>query len=817
MSNLIYHIDKTQSEQEKTLCMMSLPHKKEFKIPYGESLSRLQELSKEGSIYFNQKKLVLDFYSKVEFLYLIEKNGDAFWLSAIYKYKEELISPTFTCPQFIISGITLRPLASPIRKELNRPISVTEIEEMQEDELPITFAENVYLPANDPLPVLILTDRVGASANLWMDYGNERICFHEPIQQKKRKLDVEKQWEKDLLETDFIRKQVGSSFYFCPVDKVAKSLTFLLEIGWKMIDWKGNHVLRCTDTKLEASLQNNKILVSGKLAYQDHQIDLSTVVGAFNRRQSFIQLTNDTVGLFPENAAYNFLAEDGEIVSDGIQYQKNRIGHLSDFLTSSTTPLPCLQNLKDKLRELESLEPAQPTQAFKGSLRPYQQQGVDWLNFLYKGGFHGILADEMGLGKTVQVLAFLSRLSLTPACLIILPTSLLFNWRKEIETFLPKTAVYVHHGITRKEELPTSGIILTSYTLLRLDVSLFTRCTFSCIVLDEAQAIKNENTQLSKTLLTLQADFRISLTGTPIENHLMELWSHFRFLMPDLLGDKETFQADMEAIDSDKRYLKKLQKLTKPFILRRKKEEVAKDLPEKIDQIVWVEMSEQQRHYYDTYLANVKSGLLQKVALDGIGKHRIEIFETLLRLRQICCHPWLVNTEMPCESSKLVQLIENLKEIVKEGRKALVYSQFTSMLSLVGKACKEQGWNYCYLDGQTSNREQVVKEFQTNHEIPFFLISLKAGGVGLNLTAADTVFIYDPWWNEAVEEQAIGRAHRIGQQKTVLTKRFIVLESVEEKILKLKQHKKQLVTSLFEDGEDAQRPWSLEDLQFMME
>jgi SNF2 family DNA or RNA helicase len=283
--------------------------------------------------------------------------------------------------------------------------------------------------------------------------------------------------------------------------------------------------------------------------------------------------------------------------------------------------------------------------------------------------------------------------------------------------------------------------------------------------------------------------------------------------MPDLLGERQAFLTALQSGESDARFLNRIRKKIRPFILRRKKEHVAKELPERIDQTIWVEMDTEQRHVYEEYLAGVRGGLLKKVALDGVSKHRMEVLEAILRLRQICCHPLLVNAQ--ADSSKLDCLLNDLETIAAEGKKALIYSQFTSLLKLIAKMLRERDFPFCYLDGETKDREKVVSSFQENSEIPFFLISLKAGGVGLNLTAADYVFIYDPWWNEAAEEQAINRAHRIGREQTVIAKRLVITESIEEKMMTLKAKKQALIHSVMEE-EAFSAQVTEDDLKFLL-
>jgi SNF2 family DNA or RNA helicase len=350
----------------------------------------------------------------------------------------------------------------------------------------------------------------------------------------------------------------------------------------------------------------------------------------------------------------------------------------------------------------------------------------------------------------------------------------------------------VHQGALRSRNpyaLAAADIVITTYTTIRNDLPLLREVNFAHLILDEAQAIKNDKTQIAQAVYKLKADFRLSMTGTPIENRFSELWSQFRFLIPDLFEGIEKFEADA-AMDS-----RKIKRKVRPFILRRDKREVAKELPEKIEQVVWVEMGESQRALYEEFLAKVK-GSKQK-------KSTIEILEAILRLRQLCCHPLLLSQhfddDASMESAKFTALFADLETLFAERQKVLVYSQFTSMLSLMIKEAHARGWKFSVLDGSTKDREAQVQRFQEDPEIPLFFISLKAGGAGLNLTAADAVLLYDPWWNEAVERQAIDRAHRMGRSSPVLAKRYVVQESVEEKMMKIKQAKNILANDIFEE------------------
>ncbi|MGE5196725.1 MAG: DEAD/DEAH box helicase [Anaerolineae bacterium] len=680
--------------------------------------------------------------------------------------------------------------------------------------------------SREPLPFLQLRDRSGAFADLWMDYGPQgKVAFHEETVSSWRLFQSEKAWEKDLLETDFIKKIVGTSHYYCPMDKVSKSLTFLLEIGWRIIDHEGRSVERQTCQDIDLMLQEGGCLVCAKLRYGEHQADITQVLGAFNRRERFVQLSPSTIGLLDHEALQTQWGEliDEEIVqkSDGmtgIRIKKSHFGLLSDFLERKD--VAASSEIKEILSRMDSsvkLETALPADSFSGSLRCYQQEGVDWLAFLHQCGFHGLLADEMGLGKTVQILAFFSRLKHSDPILVVMPTSLLFHWRKELEKFLPSDKVYLHSGKKRvqsKAELQEKRWVLTSYAILRQDASFLVEIPFSAVILDEAQAIKNFESLTHSICCRLQAEFRLAITGTPVENRLEDLWSLFFFLIPELLGDRAAFSAEAAAGGSDARHLHLLKKKVRPFILRRSKEEVAKDLPPKLIQTVLVDMDEGQREVYEEWLSKMRRGLLKKVELEGASSCRMQILEVLLRLRQICCHPLLVDGSLSSEkfsSAKLDALLADLENAVALKRKVLIYSQFTTMLALIEREVQQRGWNYLYLDGSTKDREGLVDTFQKDPQALVFLISLKAGGVGLNLTAADYVFLFDPWWNQAVEEQAIDRAHRIGRQAPLIARRYITALSVEEKIMRLKEHKTSLSKGLL-DFDEGRMDLSAQDL-----
>ncbi len=447
-------------------------------------------------------------------------------------------------------------------------------------------------------------------------------------------------------------------------------------------------------------------------------------------------------------------------------------------------------------------------------LRPYQKQGVAWLWFLRQNQFGGILADEMGLGKTLQTLALLvvakQEVKLKPV-LIVCPTSLVFNWVQEAKKFAPELKVLALDGPQRQARFPLiaeSDLIVTSYALIRRDAEQYRQHEFDTVILDEAQHIKNRESQNAQAVKTIRADNRLVLTGTPMENSVLDLWSIFDFLMPGYLGAAKDFRERYElpiVRDKDKDAQARLTRRLKPFILRRLKRDVAKELPEKLEQVAYCELTEEQQAAYAQILEASRKEVMEAVGAQGLAKSRLVIFSALLRLRQICCDVRLLKLsemEMKAPSGKLELFGELLEEVIDGGHRALVFSQFVEMLSLLREKLDAEDVKYCYLDGSTKNRGEVVDQFQKSGDIPLFLISLKAGGTGLNLTAADTVIHFDPWWNPAVEDQATGRAHRIGQNRVVTSYKLIARGTLEEKILTLQQRKREIAEATL-DGEEA--------------
>ena len=478
----------------------------------------------------------------------------------------------------------------------------------------------------------------------------------------------------------------------------------------------------------------------------------------------------------------------------------------------------------EQISTFNTMEEVELPKGLKADLREYQSKGLSWLWFLYSYGLNGILADDMGLGKTVQTLALIQKAreekGQTPS-LVICPTTVVFNWENEIARFTPELKIVNLTGATRAglyKEIKSADVVITSYALVRRDIEQLRKYDFRFIILDESQNIKNADSQTAQAVKRLKGVHKFALSGTPIENRLSELWSIFDFLMPDFLYDEAEFNYRfvvpiMER--EDKTVGSRLKKQIYPFILRRMKRDVAKDLPDKVENMAYCELTPEQKEFYLEVLDSTKQEIFG-LANEGLEKNRMSIFAALLRLRQICCHPKLFDkTESrgKIDSGKFEKLKSMLEEIIEEGHRVLLFSQFVDMLDIVREWLRKKGIKHEYLTGQTKDRKEAVERFNSDESIPIFLISLKAGGTGLNLTGADYVIHYDPWWNPAVEDQATDRAYRIGQTKKVFVYRIITKGTVEEKIQKLKSKKRDLVDSIISVDRDIGKSLTYEDLK----
>lgn len=470
------------------------------------------------------------------------------------------------------------------------------------------------------------------------------------------------------------------------------------------------------------------------------------------------------------------------------------------------------------LRDLSALSTPKLNDTLQGILRPYQTTGVAWLLHLFRNELGGILADEMGLGKTLQALAFLSALrnerGFSSVSLVVCPASLLENWKREANRFCPEFSTYIHHGSNRTDDGSTLGkhdLLITSYGTLVRDLEIFERMPFLCVIGDEAQHLKNRKTHNAKAMSSLKSEGRVLLTGTPIENSVSDLLSLLEFLLPGARPSLPPASRGDERIWHEQRILKE----SAPYLLRRSKKEVAPELPEKIEQVLYVDLTEEQKKCY-TEVRQSAENELNKMADSGSseGAMRMKTLTQLLRLRQTCCDPRLVNPEFPADqSAKLNAFRELLYTCLEGGHRMLVFSQFVQVLQLLKSELEAAGLQFCYLDGSSKDRMAQVDRFQEDDTIPVFLISLKAGGTGLNLTAADVVLHFDPWWNPAAEAQASDRAHRIGQDKQVTVYKLITSGTVEENVLQLQQGKRKLLEQVFEESEAANLSLGVNDLR----
>lgn len=531
---------------------------------------------------------------------------------------------------------------------------------------------------------------------------------------------------------------------------------------------------------------------------------------AIRHKQRYVKLADGSMGELPEDwlEKYRKLFVFADVDDETLKMRKSQAVLLDAILSESESARfdQGFEESLSRLRSFQRVEQEQLPVGLNAELRPYQKAGYDWLHFLRKYEFGGCLADDMGLGKTVQALALLLWMreheeARKPA-LVVVPRSLILNWMRESHRFTPALTLLANAGIDRiknPKHFAKYDVVLMTYGTMLRDIAHLSKHRFSYVILDEAQVIKNPVSLVSRAARTLNADHKLALTGTPMENSTLDIWSLFDFLNPGLLGSiaqfKSEFAAEIEHGDGNAA-ASFLRKMVFPFIMRRTKSQVAPELPSRTERIVTAEMDPEQKAIYDKYRDHYRNMLLGIIDESGMQNARMKILEGLLRLRQIANHPVLVDHDTTAPSAKMESLIETLATLHAEGHKALVFSQFVQMLRLIRTELDKRGLKYEWLTGQTQKRQEVVDHFQNDPDVPFFLLSLKAGGVGLNLTAADYVLHVDPWWNPAVEMQATDRTHRIGQDKPVIVYKFVVSGTVEEKILQLQDQKRNLTSSV---------------------
>lgn len=567
------------------------------------------------------------------------------------------------------------------------------------------------------------------------------------------------------------------------------------------------------------------------ILFGDQQVSVAEVKRALANKQQFVQLGDGTLGILPEEwlKKYALLFRVGEGKTHTLKLSRFHVS-LIDELYENRDEEELVIQLEEKyrnLKEFRQIHEIPPPEHLLPILRPYQVAGFQWLHYLRDIGWGGILADDMGLGKTVQALSFLEHCKVQDGklkALVVCPTTLIYNWENEIRKFTPALSYRIHHGPLRTRqlaELQDHDITITTYGTLRSDIKLLMGIAFDYVILDESQAIKNPSSKVAKAACLLQSRHRLCMSGTPLQNNTFDIFAQMNFLNPGMLGTMEFFRQEF-AIPIDKfgeqEQKDHLKKLLYPFILRRTKEQVARDLPEKQEMILFCEMEEEQRRIYDAYRNDYRNQILGTIETQGLQKSQLTILQGLMKLRQICDSPAILNEQDKFEnhSIKLDELARELSENISD-HKALIFSQFLGMLGLIRTKLEELGIPYVYFDGSTAapDREKAIQAFQQDHSVRVFLISLKAGGVGLNLTAADYVYIVDPWWNPAVEQQAIDRTHRIGQTKNIFAYRMICKDTIEDKILQLQEKKRALAKDIIADETSFVKSLTREDVEYL--
>jgi len=642
------------------------------------------------------------------------------------------------------------------------------------------------------------------------------------------------------LHSQFIRPEEGNTLALKGSDVLKNNWFFLFADAVKEMNIPVHGFDALKNYRFNTARPATKIYISSNTDWFDAKIDIqfgdqkvtvADIKKALVNKQQYVQLQDGTLGILPEEwiRKYSLLFRVGEGKASGIKLSKYHFSVIEELYDQRDEEelFVKLEEKYDKLRYNHSIETIEPPQHLDHVLRPYQTSGFQWLNYLSEVHWGGILADDMGLGKTIQALSFLHHLKQRNGklkALVVCPTTLMYNWENEIKKFTPSLTYNIHHGGARTHDTlvdETIDIIITTYGTLRSDIKQFVDVEFDYVILDESQAIKNPASKVAKASTLLKAKNKLCLSGTPLQNNTFDIYAQMNFLNPGMLGSMEFFKQEFSVpIDKfgEKEQKEHLRKLLYPFILRRTKEEVAKDLPEKSEMILFCEMSKEQRNIYDAYRNDYRDKILGTVEEQGIQKSQLTILQGLMKLRQICDSPAIMKDEekFPNVSVKLEELAREITENISD-HKALVFSQFLGMLALIKEKLEELGVDYEYFDGSTSapDREKAIQHFQGDENCRVFLISLKAGGVGLNLTAADYVYIVDPWWNPAVEQQAIDRTHRIGQTKNIFAYRMICKDTVEDKILSLQEKKRLLAADLITDDTGFAKSLTRDDIDYL--
>jgi SNF2 family DNA or RNA helicase len=665
--------------------------------------------------------------------------------------------------------------------------------------------------------------------------GNKLLIIHRDREAEKRFIE-----KIENLHSNFIHPDENDTLALKGTDVLKNNWFFLFidavnEMNIPVFGFDALKTFRFNTAK-----PSTKIYISSHTDWFDAKVDIhfgeqkvtvADVKKALANKQQYVQLSDGTLGILPEEwiKKYSLLFRVGDGKASNMKLSKYHFSIIEELYEQRNEEelIFQLEEKYERLKEMHGIPDIAPPAHLMPILRPYQASGFQWLNYLSQVQWGGILADDMGLGKTIQALSFLHHLKQENGvlkALVVCPTTLMYNWENEIKKFTPTLRHYIHHGGTRVKttlKMEEIDVIITTYGTLRSDIKQFLEVPFDYVILDESQAIKNPSSKVTKAASLLHAKSRLCLSGTPLQNNTFDIFAQMNFLNPGMLGSMEFFKQEFAVpIDKfgEKEQKEHLRKLLYPFILRRTKEQVAKDLPEKSEMILFCEMSKEQRSIYDAYRNDYRDKILGVVETQGLPKSQLTILQGLMKLRQICDSPAIMKEEekFPNVSVKLDEIGREITENISN-HKALVFSQFLGMLALIRAKLEELGVDYEYFDGSTSapDREKAIQRFQNDENCRVFLISLKAGGVGLNLTAADYVYIVDPWWNPAVEQQAIDRTHRIGQTKNIFAYRMICKDTVEDKILLLQEKKKALAADLITDDSGFVKSLTREDIEYL--
>ena len=629
------------------------------------------------------------------------------------------------------------------------------------------------------------------------------------------------------------------------INFVSEDLPEIAKKGISVLGEEGLFTFKISKAKgkMEIGIKQNNdwFEIKGKARFGNDEIDIQKVLEAIFQNKRFVELTDDKKAIIPKKWVNQLKSYSGFFdFSKEVRLSKNHISIVESLSQISTNVKldPYVKKAINTFSKFNEIKPVPLPKKLNAELREYQKVGYSWLSFLRDHQFNGILADDMGLGKTLQTIGILQKLreekdSLRSSAtsktknsgspfLVVVPTSLAFNWKNELKKFTEGMKVYLHHGQKRfsgkkfEEALEKNELILTTYGVLRNDLEQFKQIEFEYIVLDEAHVIKNPMSIAAKSVCQLKGKNKLVISGTPIQNNLTELWSLFNFLNPGYLGGydffRENFVIPIER-EHDKNVSSSLKKLIRPFLLRRTKKVISEELPPKTEMILESTFSQDEKEIYENWKDYYKHEIRTSIKEKGLNKSKMKILEGLTKLRQICLHPKMIDPQYEGQSAKFDLLMMQIEKIISEGHKILVFSSFVKLLTIAKEDLEKRGIKYSYLDGKTKNREKIVSGFQDSEEAQVFLISIKAGGLGLNLTSADYVFIADPWWNPAVEMQAMDRAHRIGQSKKVFVYKMIAKETIEDKILELQKSKQKLVEDLIVEEESLVKSMDMSDIR----